>query len=130
MEPSFWITGLSWCLSHLVPFVAFFFGVFISIKLKLNGELRGWHVFLMSIPVGLLTIGTLLLSSTVEINGPNIGESITKYGHMNSEAQFFVFIGTVMLYGTLVPQLFNQTRRRIVDEEIDVDKPGSRDTGK
>ncbi len=47
-------------LIHVPPFVAFFLGVWISVKLRLNGPLESYQVWWGSIPVALFTIGTLL----------------------------------------------------------------------
>lgn len=113
MEPSIWTGVLSWSLIHVTPFAAFALGVYISIRLNLTGDLSTEHVVLMSIPVGILTIGNLLMIITVQVNDPDSGETLIRYGHMNSVGQFLVFIGTVILYGTLVPQLFDQVRRQI-----------------
>ena len=40
-------------------------------------------------------------------------EAVFTYGYMNSPPQLFVFVGTLMFYGTLAPQLFNQISNRI-----------------
>ena len=123
MEPSISAGLFSLVFIHGTPFLAFAFGVFISIQLSLNGDLSTRHVVLMSIPVGILTIGNLLMIITVQINNRDSGEIVIKYGHINSVGQFLGFIGSVILYGTLVPQLFDQVRRRIQNEELG-SKPG------
>ncbi len=106
MEPTFLFYKITDIIALITPFLAFFVGVFISIKLELNGQSKHSHVVLMSIPVGLLTIGNLLMATNV--NG--------QYGFMGSAGQYLIFIGTVMLYGTLVPQLFESARSRISSE--------------
>lgn len=98
-EPSY---ILSWLFTRSVPFIAFGSGVCISVYLELNGNVRGKHVFLMSVPVSLLTVGNTL--------------AISDYNYMNSLPNFSIFLGTMILYGTLVPQLFDQIRGRIREE--------------
>lgn len=93
-EPSY---ILSWIIARLSPFIAFGLGVVLSVHLGLNGNVRAKHVYLMSIPVGLLTTGNIL--------------SISEYNFMDSLGKFCLFAGTMMFYGTLVPQLFDQARR-------------------
>ena len=101
-------------LVFVVPFMAFAVGVFISDVVGLNeGESRR-NVYLMALPVGLLTVGILLQGTTVRID-LDAGLTLVRYGHMQGVGLYLVFCGTIMFYGTLVPQLFRSFRERLRD---------------
>lgn len=104
---------LSWAAIHLSPFVAFFGGVGISNALKLNGSLSPKQAWLVSIPVGLFTVGTLL--GVTMYNTTNISGTVTvSYGYFQNVPRFLTFIGTVMFYGTMPAQLFDKIRTHVV----------------
>lgn len=111
------INAMRWIAVFILPFVSFFFGVLISIRLDLNRDVPAKIIWLMAVPVGLITIGNMLLMMSVEsevvIEGVLLAEK--QYGHASSLPQYFVFTGTIILYGTLVPQLFAQARARLRD---------------
>ena len=113
MEPLLVWSILTKVLIYGAPFVAFFSGVLISDRLKLNGDLSRMHVWLMSVPVSFITIGNMLMIVRFETKSGNPETINIEYGYMNSLPNFLVFIGTLIFYGTLVPQLFNQIRGRI-----------------
>jgi hypothetical protein len=113
MEPSLFGNALTWLLVYVAPFMCFAIGVFISIELGLNGDLSGKHTMLMAIPVGVLTVGNLLMTMSFMDVDPHTNSQVIKFGHIQSVGQFLVFSGTVILYGTLVPQLFNQVRVKL-----------------
>lgn len=65
----------------------------------------------MSIPVGLITTGVLLSSAGVLVEG------VVQYGHTDSVGQYMTFCGTIMFYGTTVPELFVAFRARLTRQE-------------
>ena len=111
MEPAQWTFLLDLMLTYGGPFLAFFFGVYISIRIGLNEETPGGHIWLMSFPVGLVAIGTLLTTTAVTVESSGVDQ--VYFGHMTSIQQFILFGGTVMFYGTLVPQLFHLNRSKL-----------------
>ena len=40
-------------------------------------------------------------------------ETVLTYSYMNSPSNLFIFVGTLMFYGTMAPQLFSQISNRI-----------------
>ncbi len=112
MEPSPLASILNWCLIHLLPFLAFWSGVYISVSLRLHGSLSPKHIYLTSIPVGFITVGNLLSMMQLETMNEN-QETVLTYGYMNSPSNLFIFVGTLMFYGTMAPQLFSQISNRI-----------------
>ena len=112
VEPSPLASILNWCFIHLLPFLAFWSGVYISVSLRLHGSLSPKHIYLTSIPVGFITVGNLLSMMQLETMNENQGTVLT-YGYMNSPSNLFIFVGTLMFYGTMAPQLFSQISNRI-----------------
>jgi hypothetical protein len=97
--------------AFVIPFVAFGIGVYISEAMGLNTVESRKHIYLMALPTGLLTVGILLSGSTVNITAAN-GLPKVHHGHMQSFGIYAVFCGTLMFYGTAVPQLFESFRKR------------------
>ena len=111
---SFHISYALWALlAYGTPFFAFVIGVLIATHLRLFDDLSTTYIWLLAIPVGFVTISSLLMVTTVRIRDPGINATTIAYGHMTSVGAFLLFIGTLVLYGTLVPQLFNQVRTLI-----------------
>ena len=93
------------------PFLAFGFGVRIAHVLKLYSNIKGKHLALMSFPVALLVLGTLLGSASVQ--DPLGGNRPRLYGYTESVGKYMVFSGTVMFLGTSTPNLFEVYRKRL-----------------
>ena len=103
-EPYIW---LNYIITLIGPLIAFFVGVVISDRLGLYAELKRKHVYFMSVPVALVTVGILISSATVTV------EDITKYGYTESVGSYMTFCGVIMFYGTLVPEIFEIYRKKI-----------------
>lgn len=65
------------------------------------------NVWLMSVPVGLVTTGILISSASIQQSG------VIYYGYMASPAKYSIFFGTIMFYGTAAPELFAAVRGRL-----------------
>ncbi len=118
MEPS---TILSTIMLNFqaygIPFISFIFGVVICDQLKLHNIESRKNLFLMAVPVSLITVGLLASSTQVEV--PQDGEIGLKFGHLKDFGQYLIFNGVVMFYGTLVPRFFSRYRNSIADGEPD-----------
>ena len=79
-------------------FIAEFIGLHQELKLKIK--------LIVSVPTGLVTTGLIISSTSIELNGT------TNYGYMDSLHQYVIFIGIVMFYGTVAPELFASLRGR------------------
>ena len=107
---------LSWALIHLSPFAAFALGVWISIRI-IHTEIAPQTIWLMAIPVALITIGNFMQMTYIDVPIPDhagFRERESTYTYMQNYGTFLVFAGTLVLYGTAVPQLFNRIRLRVV----------------
>ena len=112
MEPEIPLQQLwNFCITLVAPIVAFAIGVWISHTLKLNAGIDGKALVLLSIPVGLLVLGTLI--STASTNDPREGNTDRLYGYCESFSKYMIFNGTVMFLGTSTPKLFNYYREKI-----------------
>lgn len=103
-------------VTFLGPISAFFIGVWISHILKLNPDIDGKELVLLSIPVGLLTLGTLI--SAASLVDPNAETSDRLYGYCESFSKYMVFLGTSMFLGTSSPKLFSHYRERITGDHV------------
>ena len=101
----------NFAITFLGPMIAFIGGVFIANKLKLYEKLEGRNAALMSIPVGLVVLGTLITSVGVSL--PNGNEVIVLYGYCQSFDKYLVFCGTTMFLGTTAPDLFGLYRKSL-----------------
>ena len=106
MEPDFL---LDFVVSNILPFAAFFIGVFIADYTGLYRDLKRGNIWLISVPTGLLTTGILILSATVKVD-----ETTILYGYNDSFHEYVIFFAVVMFYGTAAPELFASYRARIV----------------
>ena len=104
MEP---FASWYYIVTFLGPLVAFFVGVVISDWMKLYAALERKHIYLMSLPVGLVTVGILVSGASVVVN------NTTMYGYTESFPAYITFFGTIMFYGTLVPEMFEVFRKKI-----------------
>ena len=71
----------------------------------------------MAIPVALLTIGNLLNITYVEtsvVAQSEFPEIIPEFTYMRTTGNFLTFSGTLILYGTAVPKLFEGFRDNAV----------------
>ena len=111
---------LNWVVAHISPFLAFALGVWISVHMRL-GSLAPKTVWLMAIPVGLLTIGNFMNITYVDTpaisqNTPYPETADPQFTYMKTPGNFLVFVGTLVFYGTAVPKLFDSYRQRITGD--------------
>ncbi|MDR6264228.1 MULTISPECIES: hypothetical protein [Rhodobacterales] len=111
MDPVILLSLWNSFAAFILPFMAFAAGVYISDVIGLNSEESRKNIYLMAMPVGMLTVGILLSGTTVKVMSEG-GLPQVHYGHMQSFGIYLVFCGTIMFYGTLVPQLFKSYRDR------------------
>ena len=136
MEHAEFLFGLSLVVVHVIPFGAYFFGVWITIALKLDVSVEPKEVFWKSIPVGCITIGTLLAVAMYDQPIPNSTSTRLAYGYYQDPPRFILFIGTLMFYGTLATQRFHQIRGEIasghggVEVDPEADKAANNKTQK
>ena len=95
-----------------VPYAACLFGTFIADMLSLYPGVKRLHLYLMSVPVTLVTVGILLSATTVSVPVDSPPGTIREYccGHTQSIPGFGLFVGTMIFYGTLAPDLFAKRR--------------------
>ena len=91
-------------------YIAFFVGVCLADWLALYPNLKRAQIYLRAIPVGLVVVSTMLMAATAT----HVTESGTEkyYGHTDSIPEYLLFMGTVMFFGTLVPDTFDVLRNR------------------
>ena len=93
------------------PFLAFGFGVRIAHVFKFYSNIAGKHLALMSFPVALLVLGTLLSSASVQ---DPLGENRPRLcGYTESVGKYMVSGDTVKFLGTSTPNLFEECRKRL-----------------
>ena len=73
------------------------------------------HLYLMSVPVTLVTVGILLSTVTVSVPVDGPSGTIREYccGHTQSWWGFGLFLGTLIFYGTVAPDIFFMKRRAV-----------------
>ena len=120
MEPSQVSFLANAVLTFGAPFAAFALGVLISIKVGLNEETPVSHIWWMALPVCFVLIGTLLTTTAVSVEIAGARQSY--YGHMATFPQFILFNGTIVFYGTLVPQLFHLNRSKLQKDASEDDQ--------
>ena len=76
------------------------------------------HLYVMSIPVILVTVGILLSSVTVSVQVDGASGTTREYccGHTKSVPGFGIFLGTLIFYGTVVPDIFTKRRAASVPD--------------
>ena len=79
--------------------------------MKLNAGLDGKSLVLLSIPVGLLILGTFIGAASHA--DPRSQDADRIYGYCESLSKYMIFLGTVMFLGTNTPKLFNHYREKI-----------------
>ena len=96
----------------LGPYLAFGFGVALADWLALYPSLSTLQIYLRSIPVGLVTVSTMLMGVTVSVEN-TVESGVEKYyGHTESVPEYLLFVGMIMFIGTLVPDMFDILRAR------------------
>ena len=75
-------------------------------------DMKRTHLYLVSIPVTLVTVGILLSTVTVSVPVDGASGTTREYccGHTKSIGGFGLFLGTLMFYGTAAPDLFVSRR--------------------
>ena len=115
---------------YLLPLAAFALGaeIFVQLDLHAASGLTRRQVYMMSIPVGLVLCGWLLTTSSISttqlvdsqvLPGGRIGSqqiTLIKYGFTESIERYFIFIGVLIFYGTLTPELFVTIRIKLSRE--------------
>ena len=94
------------------PYVAYVIGVVIADKLLLYPHLREGEIYWRAFPVGLVAVSTMLMGVTVSVEHTTESAVQKYYGHTESIPEYFLFLGTIMFTGTLVPDLFDILRAR------------------
>lgn len=114
---------------YVVPLLAFIAGteIFLQLGFHRPDNLSRKQVYLMSIPVGLVLVGWLLMSASVSttefVGGQGIlgdlGECQTtiRYGFIESYERYSIFLGILVFYGTLTPELFHMIRDRFLSND-------------
>lgn len=101
-------------LAILGPYIAFGFGVFLADRLALYPGMKRWMIYLTAIPVGFVTVSTMLMGVTVTVSVEHTtGSAVEKYyGHTESIPEYLLFMGTIIFFGTLAPEIFDLLRTR------------------
>ncbi len=113
MEPTFFNATLN--LLALVfggPFVAFGFGVLICDQLKLHSLRKRRHLWMISLPVALLTVGTMVSSTKIESAQGSVIS--VKYAHVTALDQYLMFLGITIIFGTMAPTSFDRIRDKLL----------------
>ena len=99
-------------IAYGLPYLACFFGASIADILSLYPGMKRTHLYLVSIPVTLVTVGILLSTVTVSVPVDGSPGTIREYccGHTQSIGGFGLFLGTLMFYGTVAPDIFTKRR--------------------
>lgn len=90
------------------PYLFFALGLMVAGKLGLYRNMSRSHMYWSGLIACLLVPGMLAVGSVVEI------EEETRYGYLESVFKFTIFCGTLMVYGSAAPELFEAIRNRIV----------------
>ena len=85
---------------------------FLPITYRCTPHVTKKQIYLMAIPVGLIAVSMLLMGVTVSVENQTQSGVVKHYGHTESIPEYFLFLGTVMFVGTLVPEMFNVYRER------------------
>ena len=72
--------------------------------------LKSGQIYLRALPVGLVTVSTMLMGVTVSVEHTTETAVQKYYGHTESIPEYFLFLGTIMYTGTLVPDMFDGIR--------------------
>lgn len=113
MEPTFFdMTVKVLMLAYLGPFLAFSFGVYICDQMKLHSMKKRKHLWLVSVPVALLTVG-MMVSSTKVQSAENSMISF-RYAHVTQFDQYLMFLAVAMFFGTMAPTSFDRMRDKIM----------------
>ena len=105
-ELLFWLGGFF----TVFLFTAFFVGVYLATKLRLYEDVKILHLWLMSIPTGLLLTGLMISSSIAKV--PGSGDYIA--GYQDHIGKYVTFYALLIFYGTAVPDLFSRVRQKVL----------------
>lgn len=105
MEP---LPEYEFVLINIVPLFAFFAGVLIADRVRLYVDLGRTHMWILSIPTGLLSVGMLISSAAATVDG------VSYHGYMESFADYIMFCAIIMFYGTAAPELFASLRTQLL----------------
>lgn len=97
MEPSVW----SDLLPKSGPIFAYIVGVVIAVRIKLHGDLKREHIYLMALPVGFLQVGIFIW--VLDVIWDN---EVIYYDYTQPIVQYLAVCGFAMFYGTIVPEMF------------------------
>lgn len=93
---------------YAAPFAGFAFGVLICDRMKLHSLENRANLWLISVPVALVTVATMVSSTRFH---DEAGDMLTfKYAHIEDPNQFLMFLGIIIIMGTLVPASFDRLR--------------------
>lgn len=106
MEPSVWF-DLFQKVSG--PIFAYIVGVEIAVRIKLYGDLKREHVYLMALPVGLIQVGILIW--LLDVIWDN---EVIYYDYTQPIVQYLTVCGFAMFYGTIVPEMFAFYRKMLL----------------
>ncbi len=90
------------------PFLSFFAGVWLTDRIGLYSHIPRRILYLIAIPIGIVLPAQFAQSAAVTI------DSVIYYGYMQQVFKFAMFMGTVMLCGMAVPDLFVAIMSRIL----------------
>lgn len=109
MEPGTFDMSLAVLLyAYVGPFIGFAFGVLICDQMKLHSLKKRRHLWLVSVPVALLSVGMLVSSSKVQAVQ---GDVITfNYAHLGALDQYLMFLAVTIFLGTVAPSSFDKLR--------------------
>lgn len=112
MEPAFFdMTVKLLALAYLVPFIAFLFGVVICDQLKLHSMRKRRHLWLVSAPVAMFTVGMMVSSTKVKSAHDDV---ITyQYAHVTEFDQYLMFLAITIFLGTMAPTTFDRLRDKL-----------------
>ena len=94
------------------PYLAYAVGVGLADRLWLYPALSREQIYLSSIPVGLVAVSTMIMGVTVSVEHTTESAVQKYYGHTESIPEYLLFLGTIMFFGTLVPDMFDLLRAR------------------
>lgn len=93
---------------YVVPFLAFFSGVWVSSKLR--QDQTSSRIWLRSIPTSVVVVGFAMTSYAI----PN-DQNAFGYAFAASFHQFLIFVGFLMFSGTVADDLFSRFQQQVKD---------------
>lgn len=110
MEPTAAIFGVPVyvAVGIVSPYLFFALGLVAARKLGIYRNMSRRHMYWSGAVACLLVPGMLAGGAVVEI------EEATHYGYLESVFKYTIFCGTLTVYGSAAPELFEAVRNRIV----------------